>query len=109
MRVFALLFACYFAVLGCLSCTETEVCAVPNATASLHATPGGCGTSHDLGDWCSPLCQCHCCPGFSLPAAPVLAFVVPPVASYTVAGFAAQPVPAVPVRAPVTPWQPPRA
>jgi hypothetical protein len=109
MRLLALLFAFYFAVLGCLPCTDVE----PGAeqamtTAVIQATQHGCGSSQGGVDWCSPLCQCHCCAGFALPTAPVVAFAVQPAVQYSVRRFAAQPVPAVPTRAPVAPWQPPQ-
>ncbi len=107
MRALALFFALYFTVLGCMSCSAEEVSPLPQHATIAQATHHGCPAQGT--DWCSPLCQCHCCPGFSLPAAPVLAFVARPVASFATTGFAAQPAPAVPARAPVTPWQPPRA
>ena len=62
MRLFALLFALYLACLSCLPCAdEAEVCVEP-AQASISASADSdCGRT--VGDWCSPLCQCHCCAG----------------------------------------------
>lgn len=110
MRLLALLFALYFAVLGCLPCADVEPCAERATTtaAIIRAAHHDCGSSQGGVDWCSPLCQCHCCAGFALPTAPAVAFAARPGVRYSALRFAAQPVPAVPTRAPVTPWQPPQ-
>ena len=108
MRVLALLFAFYFTVLGCLPCSDEELCAEVTHVTIIKAAHTGCGTSHGSIDWCSPLCQCHCCAGFALPTAPALGFSVRPVASHVAQHFAARPTPAVLGRALAAPWQPPQ-
>ena len=106
MRVLALFFAFYFLVLGSWSCTEVELgSAQPQQTVVKAAGTTDAGS---WGDWCSPLCQCHCCPGFSLPAAPAVSFSTRPAQSIPALCFATPPMLPVPARAPVTPWQPPQ-
>jgi hypothetical protein len=108
MRVLALLFALYFSVLGCLPCADVEPSATPTKGTIVRAAQHEGGTSQGGIDWCSPLCQCHCCAGFAMPAVPALAFVARPVACYSARRFSVRAVPAVQTRAPVTPWQPPQ-
>ena len=110
MRLFALFFALYFTMLGCLPCADVELCSEQTATTTvIRAAYHDCGNTQGHLDWCSPLCQCHCCAGFTLPTAPAaVAFTAQPAVCYSARRFAAQPVPAVPTRAPVTPWQPPQ-
>jgi hypothetical protein len=109
MRVLALLFALYFSVLGCLPCSDVEPSATPmQGTIVRAAQHHEGGTSQGGIDWCSPLCQCHCCAGFAMPPAPVLAFVARPLAPYSAQRFRVRAVPALTTRAPVTPWQPPQ-
>jgi hypothetical protein len=103
MRVLALLFALYFSVLGCLPCADVELSAMPKQGTVMRAAQHEGSSSQGSIDWCSPLCQCHCCAGFAMPTVPALAFVARPVAGYSVRA-----VPAVQTRAPVTPWQPPQ-
>jgi hypothetical protein len=72
MRLFALLLSLYLTCLSCMPCTdEVEVC-MAQAQTTISATPhSDCG-NNGLGDWCSPLCQCHCCAGAVLaPIKPV--------------------------------------
>jgi len=108
MRVLALLLALYFSVLGCLPCADVEPSAAPTEGTVIRTTQHEGGTSQGGIDWCSPLCQCHCCAGFAMPPAPVLAFVARPPASYSAQRFSVQAVPAVQTRAPAAPWQPPQ-
>ena len=109
MRFLALFFAFYFACLSCLTCAD-EVTVCKNQTqatvaATSHSDCGG----NLLGDWCSPLCQCHCCGGavVPLPAAPALA--IAPVAVWGTSRRHAQLVVAAPTRAAGSVWQPPQA
>lgn len=68
MRLFALLFSLYLACLSCLPCAdEVAVCVEQAQTCIRAGSPAGSG--HNLGDWCSPLCQCHCCGGVIVPVA----------------------------------------
>lgn len=106
MRVFALFFACYFAVLGCLSCAVEDVRAEAGYAATVQADPHHCPTPAD--DWCSPLCQCHCCPGFAVPQAQVVVFIDQPNAPTAAVRFCTQPAPTELVRSRATPWQPPQ-
>ncbi|TVT36957.1 cyclohexanecarboxylate-CoA ligase [Hymenobacter setariae] len=77
MRLLALFFACYFAFLSCLTCTdEAPVCQDQQQT-TIGASHSDCGTG-TLGDWCSPLCQCHCCGGAIVPAALTAQAAYPP-------------------------------
>lgn len=108
MRVLAFLFALYFTVLGCLPCSDEEPCVEVTHVTVMKATHTDCGTSHGGIDWCSPLCQCHCCAGFALPTAPALAFSARPAAVYETRHFTARPTPAVLGRTPAAPWQPPQ-
>lgn len=106
MRLLALFFACYFAVLGCLSCAEEEVRAEPNQVATIQPAPRQRPTPAP--DWCSPLCQCHCCPGFAMPQAPAVVFRSQPNPPKAALRFRHRPAPAVLVRSLATPWQPPQ-
>jgi hypothetical protein len=106
MRLLALFFACYFAVLGCLSCAEEEVRAEPSQVATIQPAPRQHPTPAP--DWCSPLCQCHCCPGFAVPQAPAVVFRSQPSAPEAALRFRHRPAPAVLVRSLATPWQPPQ-
>ncbi|RYU79555.1 DUF6660 family protein [Hymenobacter persicinus] len=75
MRLLSVLFALYFACLACRSCADAApVGSAPTATTVAAATHSDCH-GDALGDWCSPLCQCHCCGTavMPLPAAPVVA------------------------------------
>lgn len=108
MRFLSVLFALYFAVLGGLPCTD-EV--PPAATGTTYVVSAGHRIHDEPGelDWCSPLCQCRCCPGAVMLTARLATFEPAPVAfgwgatTYAPAGPAA-----LPVRPLVTPWQPPQ-
>ncbi|TGE22559.1 DUF6660 family protein [Hymenobacter metallicola] len=73
MRFFSVFFAFYLAVLACLPCADTELVRASATETYVTATEHD-SSSHSLLDWCSPLCQCHCCSGPSLPPATVLAW-----------------------------------
>jgi hypothetical protein len=80
MRLFALLFSLYLTCLSCLPCADdAQVCVESTKDTVSAASHSDCG-GVDLGDWCSPLCQCHCCAGAVL--APIkavqLALLTPP-------------------------------
>lgn len=106
MRVFALFFACYFAVLGCLSCAVDEVRAEAGHAATVQADPHHCPAP--AADWCSPLCQCHCCPGFAVPQVPAVVFMGQPSPPQAALRFRHRPTLVVLVRSRATPWQPPQ-
>ena len=108
MRLLTLLFSLYVTCLACLPCTDEAVGCVEQAGQPTVAAHADCGRS-DSGDWCSPLCQCHCCAGAMAPAAPATVAVdVPPLVwsqplrrRLVVANVPTQPARGV--------WQPPRA
>jgi len=92
-----------------MTCADDAEVRDAQAQTSISATPhSDCG-QNGLGDLCSPLCQCHCCPGAVL--APVkavqLAFASP---VQWAAGAHHTPllVPA-PSQIAKTVWQPPQA
>ena len=108
MRFLCLLFALYFAVLGCLPCPD-EVPPAGTATACAAADSHG----HDEPgptDHCSPLCPCHCCPGaVLLPARPAaLSAAATRVAAWHPSAYAPAGPAALPLRPLATPWQPPQ-
>jgi hypothetical protein len=109
MRLSALLFALYFACLSCLTCAdEAPVCQDQTQTSVAASSHSDCGADA-LGDWCSPLCQCHCCGGAVVPLAPLPALAQAPPQVWGSARKHAQFVVAAPTRAPGAIWQPPRA
>jgi hypothetical protein len=108
MRILALLFALYFSVLGCLPCADVEPNAVPKQGTVMRTAQHEGSSSQGSIDWCSPLCQCHCCAGFAMPPVPALAFLARPATRYPARRFSVRAVPAVQTRAPVIPWQPPQ-
>ncbi|GAB2796467.1 hypothetical protein HNQ93_004360 [Hymenobacter luteus] len=107
MRFLSLLFALYFAVLGCLPCTD-EALPTSSETAFVTSANHSHNKSSEI-DWCSPLCQCHCCPGAIMLPVRVAAFApvpVPPMwGAYAYAPAGSD---ALPVRPLATPWQPPQ-
>jgi len=109
MRPLSLFFAFYFAFLACLTCAdEATVCKDQNQATVAATSHSDCGSNWQ-GDWCSPLCQCHCCGGaiVPLPAAPALAIV--PVTGWGTALRHARLVVGAPTRAAGSVWQPPQA
>ncbi|WP_345117903.1 DUF6660 family protein [Hymenobacter algoricola] len=109
MRLLALFFAFYFAGLSCLSCAD-EVAAGQNQRQTTVAArpPSDCRPAGP-GDWCSPLCQCHCCGGAVLAQAPLPALAAACAVGWGSAGRPGQLVVAAPTRAFGAVWQPPRA
>ena len=107
MRFFSLLCALYFAVLGCLPCTD-EVPPTGGETAFAISANHRRDEPSEI-DWCSPLCQCSCCPGAVLLAGRAATLTYAPVSpvwgadTYAPAGSDA-----LPVRPLATPWQPPQ-
>lgn len=106
MRVIALFFTLYFTVLGCLSCAVEEVRAEPGRATTIQPAPRH--RPAPAADWCSPLCQCHCCAGFAVPRPLAVVFTGRPGALLAAQRFTTRPTPAVPGRALATPWQPPQ-
>ena len=109
MRLLALLFAFYFACLSSMTCAdEVAVCKDEAQTTVTAASHADCA-ANSLGDWCSPLCQCHCCGGA------ILLFAAPPALAHSPLPEWGDPqrhaelVVLAPTQASAAVWQPPRA
>ena len=109
MRLFALLFSLYLACLSCLPCAdEVQTCVEPAQASISAASHSDCGRNA-LGDWCSPLCQCHCCAGAVLaPIKPVQLTVAAP-EQWADGSRHGVLLVAAPTRSTADVWQPPRA
>jgi hypothetical protein len=110
MRLFALLFAFYFACLSTLTCTDEISVCKDQARSTVTAAPhSDCGGNMIGGDWCSPLCQCRCCGGAVVLTAtpPLLAYQLMPVWGTTQRH--APLVVASPIQLAGDVWQPPQA
>ncbi|GAB3840934.1 DUF6660 family protein [Hymenobacter jeollabukensis] len=109
MRLLALFFAVYFAFLACMSCADEAVaCNDQTQTVVAAASHADCAAG-ELGDWCSPLCQCHCCGGAVVPATVLRPPVAEQLPDWGSATRHAQFVVAALTQAPKAVWQPPRA
>ena len=110
MRLLALLLAFYITCLSCLPCTdEAKVCVEQTQTSFIAAPHSDCGRN-ELGDWCSPLCQCQCCAGALAVPLAVVPLVFAPSVSEWVAGPRHAPlVVAAPTHRASAVWQPPQA
>lgn len=108
MRLLALFFACYFACLSCLSCTDEVPVCKDQPQTTVAASHSDCGAGA-LGDWCSPLCQCHCCGGAVVPVALANQVVYPQPPAWATSPHHAPLVVAAPTRMAATVWQPPQA
>ncbi|WP_394368817.1 DUF6660 family protein [Hymenobacter guriensis] len=109
MRLLSLLFAFYFACLSCMTCSDEVPACKDKTQTTVTATSHSDSATDALGDWCSPLCQCHCCGGAVVltPTAQALTQVPHPVWDTT-------PRPgtllvAAPTWASGAVWQPPQA
>ena len=109
MRLFALLLALYLTCLSCMPCADEVAACVAQSQARISATPQSGLSGNALGDWCSPLCQCHCCPGAVL--APIkavqLAFATP--GQWPASPHHAPLLVPAPNQIAKAVWQPPRA
>ena len=108
MRLFALLFSLYLTCLSCLPCADdVSVRGEQTQTTISASSHSDCG--HGMGDWCSPLCQCHCCAGavVTLLGTTSLAFPRPP--RWAAGSRHAPLVVAAPTRIAGDVWQPPQA
>lgn len=107
MRFFSVFFAVYIALLACLPCADEAPAWAFGSRTQVEATDCGRNGGTHL-EWCSPLCQCHCCPGTTLPVAIVMA-VGPPAQEYaSPRTFPRLTPPAARQRAGSI-WQPPQA
>jgi len=108
MRLLALFFAFYLAFLSCLTCTdEAPVCKDQRQT-TIATAHSDCGADA-VGDWCSPLCQCHCCGGAVVPSTTLAATKYPQPVEWTTSPRDGRLVVAAPTRALGAVWQPPQA
>lgn len=108
MRLFALLFAVYLCCLACMPCADDVQGCGAQVLTSISPTPHSDRGQHDLGDWCSPLCQCHCCAGAVLAASKAVQLAYPAPAWWAIGRYHALLLVAAPTRATATVWQPPR-
>ena len=108
MRLLALFFACYFAFLSCLTCTDEVPVGQDQPQTIVAASHSDCGAGA-LGDWCSPLCQCHCCGGAIVPAMLAAQLTYPQLVEWPGSPRHARLVVATPTRALGAVWQPPQA
>lgn len=108
MRLFALLFALYLTCLSCLPCADEVEGCVEQAQTSISATShSDCG--RNLGDWCSPLCQCQCCAGAVVTLLGTTPLAFPPLVQRAAAPRHASMLVAAPTQIAGAVWQPPQA
>lgn len=109
MRLFALLFSVYLSCLACMPCADDVPVCVAQAQTSISATPhSDCG-QNGLGDWCSPLCQCHCCAGAVIAPIRAMQLVFPAPAQWATGSRHAPLLVAAPTPIARAVWQPPQA
>ncbi|MBF9219472.1 DUF6660 family protein [Hymenobacter ruricola] len=109
MRLLALLLSLYLTCLACLPCADdVATCAAPAQTSVSPASHSE-GGQHDLGDWCSPLCQCHCCAGAVLAPGRVVPLALLAPLQWVAGPSHAALLVAAPTRSTAAVWQPPRA
>ncbi|GAB3323076.1 DUF6660 family protein [Hymenobacter humi] len=106
MRLFTVLFAFYLAILACLPCADKAP--VDRDSARTYVTSHESDAAHTRADWCTPLCQCHCCAGTSMPTALRIALAAPSRAFYDSGRYARLQPPAA-RHMPGSIWQPPQA
>ena len=108
MRLLALFFAFYFAILSCMSCTDEATTCKDQQQSSVAATPhSDCG-ANALGDWCSPLCQCQCCGGAVVPAPTAQTFELAALSEWNNSPRHGTLLVGTPTRASGAVWQPPQ-
>jgi len=109
MRLLSLLFAFYFACLACMTCADEVSVCKEQAPVTVAATAHSDCHSSELGDWCSPLCQCHCCGSAVIPllTAPVIVQIDLP--SWDSSLRHPLLIVGAPTRASGAVWQPPQA
>ena len=109
MRFLSLFFAFYFACLSCLTCAdEVTVCKDQRQITVAAASHADCG-ANALGDWCSPLCQCHCCGGAVVPVAFGTAAEFPRPVEWASSLSHGQMLVGTPTQTAADVWQPPQA
>lgn len=109
MRLFALLLSVYLTCLSCMPCADDVAVRVAHAQTTVSAASHSDCDQHGLGDWCSPLCQCHCCPGAVLGPIIAVQLAFPRTGQWATGPRHAMLLVAAPTRIAATVWQPPRA
>lgn len=107
MRFFTVFFAFYLAILACLPCADKTVMPQDGARTYVSASPES-DAAHSRTDWCTPLCQCQCCAGTSMPTALHIALTAQSKALYGSGQYARLQPPAA-RHMPGSIWQPPQA
>lgn len=106
MRFFSIFFALHLALLGCLSCADVTLA---SRESGMSVSPARNAPASDReSDWCSPLCQCHLCPGTTLPFPLAVAFAAQATLPVTDPRYARMRC-AAPRQVPHAVWQPPQA
>lgn len=109
MRLFALLLSLYVLCLSCMPCTdEVRVCVEQGQTSMRTAEHSDFGKH--ASDACSPLCQCHCCPGAVVVSLEARSLgLTPPAPSWFTDLRHAPLLIGIPTHAAGDVWQPPQA
>lgn len=109
MRLFALLLSLYLTCISCLPFADDVAVCVAQVQTSMHATEhSDCG-KNGMGDWFSPLCQCHCCAGAVLAPIKPVQLTFPTPRQWVVGKRHGVLFVAAPTRSTTDVWQPPRA
>ena len=108
MRLFALLFSLYLTCLSCLPCADDVPVRGEQTQTTISARSHSDG-GHDMGDWCSPLCQCHCCAGAVVTLLGTTPLVFPRPLQWATGSRHAPLIVAAPTRIAGDVWQPPQA
>jgi len=107
MRFFPVFFAVYVALLACLPCANEAPAWAFGSRTRVEATHYEAGRRTPL-EWCSPLCQCHGCPGTTLPVGMVVA-VMQSAPEYVGPRFFPRLLPPAARQRAGSIWQPPQA
>ncbi|SDY92502.1 DUF6660 family protein [Hymenobacter psychrophilus] len=109
MRLLSLFFACYFAFLSCITCTDEVAVCQDQAQSTVAAATHSDYSTDALGDWCSPLCQCHCCGGIVVTLPGTAVAVYPQSVEWGTSPQHGRLLVGSPTRALGSVWQPPQA
>ena len=109
MRLLSLFFACYFAFLSCMGCTDEAVVCQDQAQSTVAAAAHSDYNADAMGDWCSPLCQCQCCGAVVVALPDVAAVAYPQLVEWGSSPQHGRPTVRVPMWALGSVWQPPQA
>ena len=109
MRLFSLLFALYLTCISCLPCADKVPVCVESPQASVSAALQSDCNGRNLGDWCSPLCQCQCCAGAVVTLLQAAPLALPTLPQWVSSTRHAPLLVAAPTWACGAVWQPPQA